>query len=209
MAITKRTKIIIIASVCAFVVVTLPILSAGIYAAVPLRADAPEYTWTQTDDFNTFRENQGRAFRAPTNRATKVLILSKPDNKLVKEKKPDLIVLLNYNPGNLWNNLKCNKFIRTMDGYEIPWAVTLGNISNGKATRNYIAQMLEHTSQGIFINTSTRNYFINLQIQSQITHTLYLIADTNNDWLTWAKTGNNTPHTILQSQTHGTLLEVA
>jgi len=62
---------------------------------------------------------------------------------LVYETQPDLIMMLGDNVATPFNHAAWRRMIRFMDGFNIPWAPLFGNHdSKGKATFNYLAQML-------------------------------------------------------------------
>ena len=209
------------------------ILSVGVVflnAAIPADAAASGYEWDEDTPFSPALgpalDMNGRDFKIlilTDRHYTRVFGDRRTDrlaDSLISQSKPDLIVLLGDQCFTPFNRAAYRHLIRRMDGYGIPWAPVFGNHDEqGKATKNYLADMLAKSEYCLFRSGpkigGAGNYFVNLTDGGSFVHTLYFLDSTvkkNGDyqppsagqvkWYEWAAggtaayTGETVPSTL-------------
>ncbi len=101
--------------------------------------------------------------------------------KLIEEKKPDLITLTG---DNAWGTAAYLRLVKMMEAYEIPWAPVMGNHDGqGCANEFWAAYHLYKAEHCLFEfgpkDMGYGNYIINITENGRIIHTLFMM-DTHN-----------------------------
>lgn len=100
-------------------------------------------------------------------------------DQLVKETRPDLIVLPGDNVSGLTTAMYVRSFVSKMDSYKIPWAPTFGNHdSEGNATLEWQADRFAESEYCMFQRGPSNlygcgNYAINIKEDDKIVQTLF------------------------------------
>ena len=126
--------------------------------------------------------------------------------QLVKENKPDLIVLTGDNVSNEANYGVVMAMIELFDSFEIPWALVLGNHDHSDyVTEEEMSLMFENSKYGIYqtgsITNKHGNYYYNLSLNGEIVRTLIFMDDSdytiNEEQIEWYK---NTVNMISENE---------
>ncbi len=102
--------------------------------------------------------------------------------KLIAEKKPDLITLTG---DNAWGTAAYLRLVKMMEAYEIPWAPVMGNHDGqGCANEFWAAYHLSKAEHCLFEfgpeDMGYGNYIINITENGRIVHTLFMMDTHNN-----------------------------
>jgi len=190
---TMKRKIKITLKIICSIVTCLVIISAGFLTYVLIKKDAPAFGY-YFDDNTQFDLKFGQTVEMKETELSVLLLTDMHYNGfvgdrktdeladyLVEKTKPDLIILLGDNCFTPFNQQSYEHIIKKMDSYKIPWALIFGNHDEqGKATKQYLAKMLEESSYSIFCYGPNNidgagNYFINITKDETIVHTIYLL----------------------------------
>lgn len=103
-------------------------------------------------------------------------------DRLVKERKPDLITLTG---DNAWQFLAYNDLIRQLDSYGIPWAPVMGNHDGqGTPSEFWCAYNLAKAKNCLFKfgpkDMGYGNYIINITEDGEIIHTMFMMDTHSN-----------------------------
>ena len=214
---------------CLFVFLVVGIGGIWIYVAIPLRAEVGGFYLGEDTCFDQVRDMAGASIRM---RGCELRVLVLTDTHflaipvgvdgrtrrlirdLVKETEPELILMLGDNVATFFNHSASRQMIRFMDGFGIPWAPLFGNHDHhGKATSEYLAQMLERESTYSLFRWGPNNvglpgnYFINVErvVGSElvddevidvveVVHTFFMMSTKESPWFQW----RYTPYTLGQ-----------
>ena len=120
--------------------------------------------------------------------------------RLVKENRPDLIVLTGDNVSNGANYEVVMTMIKLFDSFEIPWALVFGNHDHSDyVSEEEMSLMFENSKYGIYqtgsITNKHGNYYYNLSLNGEVVRTLIFMDDSdyaiNEEQIEWYKSTVN------------------
>lgn len=126
--------------------------------------------------------------------------------RLVKENKPDLIVLTGDNVAEGANYEVIMTMIELFDSFEIPWALVFGNHDHSyHVSEEEMSLMFENSKYGIYMTGNIKdkhgNYYYNLLINGEVVRTLIFMDDSdyaiNEEQIEWYE---NTINSIAEKE---------
>jgi len=143
----------------------------------------------QMNDYDLFNGNYEKAINLIT--------------KLITDKQPDLITLTGDNFWGPKNILVIQRFLRFLDGFNIPWAPVMGNHDNdGSGDYNWFADILLQTNNCIFKKgpqgMGCGNYVITIMENNTIVQAIIMMDSHDSEvfanqleWYSWVVNGLN------------------
>lgn len=220
--VTKKTKIALIITASVLLVITIIVGSFSIAFSVigskKQFGEATGYQWSKENDFEI---KNVKSIDAGT-KDLKILTLTDIHlknhgtaaaflgvnylldwtsanelNTLIKQTKPDLIVVTGDTTLTARNDIEYKRFVKFMDKFEVPWACVFGNHDDeGRADKAKIVDVLKTSKFGLFEFGPAEmhgagNYVINLTRGTDIVYSLYMMDSGSNIEIEGKKKSDN------------------
>lgn len=188
--IIKPIIIILIAAIVIFA-------AYKIYMLFELKGTPSAQVWSESDEFDT---QSISTISVQSGEDFEILLLSdiqlfgnpfednqtlKLIDELVNDIQPDFIMTTGDNSMFILSDITSRRFVEQMEGYEIPWGVTLGNHdSEGRADRAWHGNLYENADYSLFESGPSNvqgigNYVVNITDEAGLPIYSLIMMDSN------------------------------